>query len=268
MGFVLQRLAEDDPTFKIRTDPETGQTLIAGMGELHLEVIREKMRASFKVATRAGAPEIAYKETITVSASGEGRHIKQSGGSGQYGHVFVEIAPRERGAGLEVIDKIVGGSIPRQFIGAVRKGILEAAQSGGLGGYPVVDLSVDIVDGSFHSKDSNDLAFQIAGSLAFKDAVAKAKPVLLEPIMTVECVTPPEYQGDIVGDLNRRRGSVREIEAKGDLAAIGGEAPLAEMFGYSNAIRSLSKGRAEYSMEPARYAIVPAELAAKALSRR
>ena len=268
LGFVLQRLAEDDPTFQVRTDPETGQTLIAGMGELHLEVIRERMLTNFKVATRAGAPEIAYKETITVSASGEGRHIKQSGGSGQYGHVFVEIAPRERGLGLEVNDKIVGGSIPRQFIGAVRKGILEAAQSGGLGGYPVVDLSVDIVDGSFHSKDSNDLAFQIAGSLAFKDAVAKARPVLLEPIMSVECTTPPDHQGDLIGDLNRRRGSVHDIALKGDLVVIGAETPLAEMFGYANAIRSLSKGRAEFSMVPDHYEIVPKELATKILARR
>jgi elongation factor G len=268
MGFVLQRLAEDDPTFKVRTDPETGQTLIAGMGELHLEVIRERMLTNFKVATRAGAPEIAYKETVTVPASGEGRHIKQSGGSGQYGHVFVEIAPGERGSGLSVTDKVVGGRIPRQFISAVKKGILDAAQSGGLGGYPVVDVAVDIVDGSFHSKDSNDLAFQIAGSLAFKDAVAKARPVLLEPVMSVECTTPPDYQGDLVGDLHRRRGLVREVEAKAGAAVISADVPLAEMFGYANAIRSLSKGRAEYSMVPARFEIVPSELAAKALAKR
>ncbi len=268
LGFVLQRLAEDDPTFRVHTDPETGQTLISGMGELHLDVIREKMLKNFKVATHAGAPEIAYKETITAAASGEGRHIKQSGGNGQYGHVYVDIAPGERGSGLIVNDKIVGGSIPRQFIGAVRKGILEAAQAGGLGGYPVVDLSVAIVDGSFHSKDSNDLAFQIAGSLAFKDAVAKAKPVLLEPIMAVECTTPPEHQGDVVGDLNRRRGAVREIGARLGTAVISAEVPLAEMFGYANAIRSLSKGRAEFSMSPLRFEIVPAGLAAKALTGR
>jgi len=268
LGFVLQRLAEDDPTFQVNSDPETGQTLIAGMGELHLEVIRERMPKNFKVATRAGAPEIAYKETITASASGEGRHIKQSGGSGQYGHVFVQVTPLERGGGLVVNDRIVGGAIPRQFIGAVRKGILDAAQSGSLGGYPVVDLAVDIVDGSFHSKDSNDLAFQIAGSLAFKDAVAKARPVLIEPIMSVECSTPPDYQGDIVGDLNRRRGLVRELAVKGNLAIVTAEVPLAGMFGYANAIRSLSKGRAEYSMVPTRFEIVPAELAGKVLARR
>ncbi len=268
LGFVLQRLAEDDPTFRVSTNPETGQTLIAGMGELHLDVIRQRMLETFKVSTRAGAPEIAYRETITAPASGEGRQIKQTGGSGQHGHVFVEIAPGERGSGLVVNDKVIGGTIPRQYIGAVRKGILEAAHSGGLGGYPVVDLSVDIVDGSYHKVDSSDLAFQIAGSLAFKDAVEKAKPVLLEPIMSVECTTPPEYQGDVVGDLNRRRGIVREIGAKAGVAVIGAEVPLVEMFGYANAIRSLSKGRAEYSMQPARFEIVPAELAAKRLAKR
>jgi elongation factor G len=267
MGFVLQRLAEDDPTFKVHTHPETGQTLIAGMGELHLDVIRERMLTNFKVATRAGAPEIAYKETITAPAAGEGRHIKQSGGSGQYGHVIVQATPRDRGSGLTVTDRTAGGSIPRQFIGAVKKGILAAASTGGLGGYAVVDLAVDIMDGSFHSKDSNDLAFQVAGSLAFKDAVAKAKPVLLEPIMAVECDTPPEYQGDIVGDLNRRRGLVREVEPRGGVTVIRADVPLAEMFGYANAIRSLSKGRAEYSMAPARFEIVPAELAARALKK-
>jgi elongation factor G len=232
-------------------------------------VIRQRMLETFKVSTRAGAPEIAYRETVTVSASGEGRQIKQSGGGhGQYGHVFVEIVPGERGSGLVVNDKVIGGTIPRQFIGAVRKGILDAAQSGGLGGYPVVDLSVDIVDGSSHKVDSSDLAFQIAGSLAFRDAVAKAKPVLLEPIMSVECTTPPEYQGDVVGDLNRRRGIVREIGAKAGVAVIGAEVPLVEMFGYANAIRSLSKGRAEYSMQPARFEIVPVELAMRLLAKR
>ena len=266
MGFVLQRLAEDDPTFKVQTHPETGQTLIAGMGEMHLEVIRERMLTLFKVATRAGAPEIAYRETITVPATGEGRQIKQSGGSGQYGHVIVEIAPLTRGSGLQLEDRTVGGSIPRQFVGSVRKGILEAAQSGGLGGYPVVDLAVAIVDGSFHSKDSNDLAFQIAGSLAFKDAVAKAKPVLLEPIMAVECTAPVEHQGDLVGDLNRRRGLIREIEMKAGRAVIRAAAPLAEMFGYAGAIRSLSKGRADYSMLPCGFETVPAELATKVLA--
>jgi len=267
LGLVLQRLAEDDPTFVVRVDPETGQTLIAGMGELHLEVIRERMLTQFKLATNAGAPEIAYKETITAAARGEGEHIKQSGGSGQYGHVVVAVTPAERGSGLVVNDRIVGGSIPRQFIGAARKGIVEAARTGVLGGYPVVDLTVDLLDGSAHSKDSNDLAFQIAGSLAFKDAVAKAKPVLLEPIMSVEVVTPVEHQGDIVGDLNRRRGLVRELNQRSDLAVVAAEVPLRDLFGYAGAIRSLSKGRADYSMVPARFEAVPAEIAERVLKR-
>lgn len=267
LGFVLQRLAEDDPTFRVSTHPETGQTLIAGMGELHLEVIRQRMQETFAVATRAGAPEIAYRETITVPATGEGRHIKQSGGSGQYGVVHVEVTPTQRGGGLTIVDRVVGGAIPRQFIGSVKKGILEAAQTGGLGGYPVVDLEVAIVDGAFHSKDSNELAFQIAGSLAFKDAVAKARPVLLEPVMNVAATTPPEFQGDLVGDLNRRRGLVRDVTAQAHEVSIAAEVPLATMFGYANAIRSLSKGRAEYSMQPSHYAEVPAELAAKALAK-
>jgi elongation factor G len=268
MGFVLQRLAEDDPTFRVSTDPETGQTLIAGMGELHLEVLRQRMLGTFKVATRAGAPEIAYRETITAAASGEGRVMKQSGGPGQYAIVNVEVTPRARGSGLVVTDQVTGGAIPRQFIGAVKKGILEAARNGLLGGYPVVDLEVDIVDGKFHAKDSNDLAFQTAGSLAFKDAVAKTRPVLLEPMMKVECTTPAEFQGDLVGDLHRRRGTVREVAARPESVTITGEAPLAAMFGYANAIRSLSKGRAEYSMELSHFAVVPPELAAKALSKR
>lgn len=267
LGLVLQRLAEDDPTFVVRVDPETGQTLIAGMGELHLEVIRERMLTQFKLATNAGAPEIAYKETITAAATGEGRHIKQSGGNGQYGHVVIAVTPGERGSGFVVNDRIVGGSIPRQFINAVRKGIVDAARSGVLGGYPVVDLTVDLLDGSAHSKDSNDLAFQIAASLAFKDAVAKAKPVLVEPIMSVEVATPPEHQGDIVGDLNRRRGLVRELSLRDELAVMAADVPLRDLFGYAGAIRSLSKGRADYSMVPARFEIVSAEIAERVLKR-
>ncbi len=267
LGFVLQRLAEDDPTFRVSTHPETGQTLIAGMGELHLEVIRQRMRESFDVATRAGEPEIAYRETITVPTKGEGRHIKQSGGSGQYGVVFVEVTPTPRGSGLMVVDRVTGGAIPRQFINAVKKGIVEAAQNGGLGGYPVVDLEVAMVDGAFHSKDSNDLAFQIAGSLAFKDAVAKARPVLLEPVMSVACTAPPEFQGDLVGDLHRRRGLVSDVAAGNGSVSIAAEVPLATMFGYANAIRSLSKGRADYSMQPSHYAEVPPDLAAKVLAK-
>jgi elongation factor G len=254
LGIALQRTAEDDPTFRYYTDSETGQTIIAGMGELHLEVIRQRMSTRYKVETRAGPPQIAYRETITKSAVGEGKQIKQSGGSGQYGHVIVEVRPGETGSGIVVEDKVVGGRIPRQFVSAVRKGILEAIANGPLGGYPVVDAEVDIVDGSSHVKDSNDLAFQVAGALAFKDAVTHANPVLLEPIMDVECNAPSEYQGDLIGDLNRRRGQIRSVMPRNGDVVIKADAPLAEMFGYANAIRSISKGRATYSMTPARFA--------------
>jgi elongation factor G len=268
LGLALQRTAEDDPTFRYFTDPDTGQTIVAGMGELHLAVIQERMLTRYKVDTTAGAPQIAYRETITVAATGEGRQIKQTGGSGQYGHVIVEVRPGARGSGIVIEDKVVGGRIPRQFISSVRKGITEATLNGTLGGYPVVDLEVDIVDGSFHAKDSNDLAFQIAGSLAFKDAVAKAAPVLLEPIMEVEATTPTDYQGDVIGDLNRRRGLVREVTARAADAVITADVPLAEMFGYANAIRSISKGRASYAMTPARFEPVPSKLARDILGGR
>jgi elongation factor G len=268
LGLALQRTAEDDPTFRYFTDQETGQTIIAGMGELHLSVIQERMLTRYKVDTTAGAPQIAYRETITVPATGEGKQIKQTGGSGQYGHVIVDVRPGVSGSGVVVEDKVVGGRIPRQFISSVRKGILEATHNGPFGGYPVVDAEVDIVDGSFHAKDSNDLAFQIAGSLAFKDAVARAKPVLLEPIMAVEGTTPSDYQGDLIGDLNRRRGLVKEVTPRAGDVVITADVPLAEMFGYANAIRSMSKGRASYSMTPARFEPVPTEIARRVLAPR
>ena len=268
LGLALQRTAEDDPTFRYFTDQETGQTIIAGMGELHLSVIQERMLTRYKVDTTAGAPQIAYRETITVPATGEGKQIKQTGGSGQYGHVVVEVRPAVSGSGIVIEDKVVGGRIPRQFISSVRKGIVEATHNGPLGGYPVVDVEVDIVDGSFHAKDSNDLAFQIAGSLAFKDAVARAKPVLLEPIMEVEGTTPSDYQGDLIGDLNRRRGLVKEVTPRAGEVVITADVPLAEMFGYANAIRSMSKGRASYSMTPARFEQVPAAIAKSALGKQ
>jgi elongation factor G len=268
LGLALQRTAEDDPTFRYFTNQETGQTIIAGMGELHLSVIQERMLTRYKVDTTAGAPQIAYRETITMPATGEGKQIKQTGGSGQYGHVIVEVRPAASGSGTIIEDKVVGGRIPRQFIGSVRKGIVEATQNGPLGSYPVVDAEVDIVDGSFHAKDSNDLAFQIAGSLAFKDAVARGKPVLLEPIMEVECTTPSDYQGDLIGDLNRRRGLVKEVSPRANDVVITADVPLAEMFGYANAIRSMSKGRASYSMTPSRFEPVPGDLARKVISRQ
>jgi len=257
MGIALQRLAEEDPTFRVHTNEETGQTIIAGMGELHLEIIRDRMFREFKVEANAGKPQIAYKETILSPAEGEGKLVKQSGGRGQYGHVVVKIAPNERGKGITIENKVVGGAIPKEFIPPVIKGLNEAVLNGVVGGYPVIDVHIDIVDGSYHDVDSNELAFKMAAIFAFKDGVKKAKPILLEPIMKVENITPDEFQGDIMGDLNRRRARIQGMETKGNLCTITAEVPLAEMFGYSTAIRSLSKGRSSYSMEPSHFEQVP-----------
>ncbi len=257
MATALQRLAEEDPTFRVFTNEETGQTVIAGMGELHLEIIRDRMMREFKVEANAGKPQIAYKETILTPADGEGKLVKQSGGRGQYGHVVVKIAPNERGKGLTVENKIVGGAIPKDYIPACIKGINEAVLNGVVGGYPVIDIHVDIVDGSYHDVDSNELAFKMAAIFAVKDGMKKAKPILLEPIMKVENITPEEFQGDIMGDLNRRRARISGMETKGNLCTITAEVPLAEMFGYATAIRSLSKGRSSYSMEPSHFEQVP-----------
>ena len=259
MAIALQRLAEEDPTFRVYTHEDTGQTIIAGMGELHLEIIRDRMFREFKVDANAGKPQIAYRETITSNAHGVGKLIKQSGGRGQYGHVEVDMRPGSRSTGLVVENKIVGGVIPREYIPAVKKGIDEAVLNGVLGGYPVVDVEVDIVYGSFHEVDSNELAFKLAAIFAMKDGFKQGKPILLEPIMKVENITPEEYQGDICGDLSRRRGSINSIETRGNLAIIHAEVPLAELFGYATAIRSLSKGRSSYSMEPSHFEQVPAE---------
>jgi len=265
LGTGLQRLAEEDPTFRVFTNEETGQLIIAGMGELHLEIIRDRLLREFKVEGNAGAPQIAYRETITKAAEGEGKFIRQSGGRGQYGHAVVTIEPQERGKGVEVENKIVGGIIPKEYIPAVRDGIEEAIAGGVLAGYPVVDLKVAIIDGSFHEVDSSELAFKMAGIFAFKEAARKANLVLLEPIMKVEVTTPDEYQGDLLGDLNRRRGKIQTIEAKNNATSLYAEVPLAEMFGYATAIRSLSKGRAAYSMEPSHFEQVPASIAATIL---
>ena len=259
MGIALQRLAEEDPTFRVYTHEDTGQTIIAGMGELHLEIIRDRMFREFKVDANAGKPQIAYRETITRSAHGVGKLIKQSGGRGQYGHVEVDVRPGARSTGLVVENKIVGGVIPREYIPAVKKGIDEAVLNGVLGGYPVVDVEVDIVYGSFHEVDSSELAFKMAAIFAMKDGFRQGKPILLEPIMKVENITPDEFQGDICGDLSRRRGSINSIETRGNLAIIHAEVPLAELFGYATAIRSLSKGRSSYSMEPSHFQPVPRE---------
>jgi elongation factor G len=257
MSEGLQRLAEEDPTFRCFTDVETSQLIIAGMGELHLEIIIDRLKREFKVDANTGAPQIAYRETITKSAEGEGKFIRQSGGRGQYGHACVTVAPNEKGKGVEVVNKIVGGAIPKEYIPAVIDGIEEAIRGGVYAGYQVIDIKVEVVDGSFHEVDSNELAFKMAGIFALKDAFKKASPILLEPIMKVELTTPDEYQGDLLGDVNRRRGVIISIDPKAGQTTINANVPLAEMFGYATAIRSLSKGRASYSMEPLTFDQVP-----------
>ncbi|MEI9892745.1 MAG: elongation factor G [Chthoniobacter sp.] len=268
MGIALQRLAEEDPTFRVKTDEDTGQTIIAGMGELHLEIIRDRMLREFKVDADSGKPQIAYRETITKPATGEGRLVKQSGGRGQYGHVIVNVRPGERGKGLIVENKVVGGTIPKEYIPACKKGVEEAVLNGVVGGYPVIDVEIDIIDGSYHDVDSNELAFKMAAIFAVKDGFKKAGAILLEPIMKVENSTPEEYQGDIMGDLSRRRAAIKGIEAKNNLSIINADVPLAEMFGYSTAIRSLSKGRSSYSMEPSHFEQVPAQVLAAVLDQK
>lgn len=257
MGEALQRLAEEDPTFRVKTNQETGQMIIHGMGELHLEIIRDRMLREFKVEANAGKPQIAYRETLTKEAEGEGKFIRQSGGRGQYGHCTVKVYPREQGLGPEILNKVVGGRIPKEFIGPIIDGIEEAITGGVVAGYPVVDVGVHILDGSYHEVDSNELAFKMAGIFAFKDAMRQASCIILEPIMKVELITPEEYQGDLMGDLNRRRGKIQNIENLNFVCTVQCNVPLEEMFGYATDIRSLSKGRASYSMEPSHFERVP-----------
>jgi elongation factor G len=268
MGNALQRLAEEDPTFRVSTNEDTGQTLIAGMGELHLEIIRDRLLREFKVDANSGKPQIAYRETITTTSVGEGKLVKQSGGRGQYGHVVINIQPNEQGKGITIENKVVGGTIPKDYIPACKKGIEEAVLNGVVGGYPVIDVNIDIIDGSYHDVDSNEMAFKMAAIFAFKDGMKKAKPILLEPIMRVENSTPEEFQGDIMGDLNRRRGRIDGIEHKAGLSIVTAQVPLAEMFGYSTAIRSLSKGRSSYSMEPSHFEQVPENVKAAVLDEK
>ena len=265
MSEGLQRLAEEDPTFRCFTNEETSQLIIAGMGELHLEIIRDRLFREFKVEANAGAPQIAYRETITKAADGEGKFIRQSGGRGQYGHACIQVQPNEKGKGVEVENKIVGGTIPKEYIPAVIDGIEEAIKGGVYAGYQVIDIKVQVTDGSFHEVDSNELAFKMAGIFALKDAFKKAAPILLEPIMKVELTTPDEYQGDLIGDVTRRRGMIINIEAKQGQTIVNAQVPLAELFGYATAIRSLSKGRASYSMEPLSFEQVPHSVAEKIL---
>jgi len=268
MAVALARLSEEDPTFTVKTDEETGQTIIAGMGELHLEVIRDRMMREFSVEATSGKPQIAYRETITTDADGEGKLVKQSGGRGQYGHVVIKMYPGEKGEGLVIDNKIVGGAIPKEFINPTKNGIEEAMLNGVVAGYPVVDVKVEIIDGSSHDVDSNENAFKMAAIFAMKDAFKNGKSIMLEPIMAVECSTPEEYQGDLMGDLNRRRGKIQSIDSKNNVNIVKANVPLAEMFGYSTVIRTLSSGRASYSMEPSHFEQVPNNIVAEIVEER
>ena len=267
MGAALGRLAEEDPTFRLRTNEETAQTVIEGMGELHLEVIVDRLMREFRVDANVGRPQVAYKETITQPVRVEGRHVRQSGGKGQYGHVIVEFEPQEQGKGYEFEDKIVGGSIPREYIAPVNAGIQEAMLTGGQAGFPLVDVKARLVDGSFHDVDSSEMAFKIAGSLALKEAVRKGRPNILEPIMEVEVTTPDDFMGDVIGDLNARRGQIQGMEMRAGAQVVKAFVPLAAMFGYATDLRSATQGRATYSMQFDHYAPVPANLAAEMVAK-
>jgi len=268
MAIALQKLAEEDPTFKVSTNQETGQTIIAGMGELHLEIIVDRLMREFKVEANVGNPQVAYKETIRKAVKSEGKFVRQSGGRGQYGHCIIEIEPLEPGSGYEFVNKIVGGAIPKEYIGPVDAGIQEAMNSGVLGGYPVLDVRVTLVDGSYHEVDSSEMAFKIAGSMAFKDGCRKADPVLLEPIMKVEVTVPEEYMGDVMGDINSRRGRIEGMEARNGVQIIRANVPLSEMFGYATVLRSRTQGRGTYSMQMSHYEEVPKSIQEKIVSER
>ncbi|OPY59747.1 MAG: Elongation factor G [Pelotomaculum sp. PtaU1.Bin035] len=268
MGIALQKLAEEDPTFRINTDTETGQTLISGMGELHLEIIIDRMLREFNVEANVGRPQVAYKETIRKKTRAEGKFVRQSGGRGQYGHVVLEIEPREPGSGYEFVNKIVGGVIPKEYIPAVDAGVKEAQENGVLAGFPMVDVGVALLDGSYHDVDSSEMAFKIAGSVGFKNAANKAGPVLLEPVMKVEVVVNDEYMGDVIGDVNSRRGRIEEMEPRSGAQVIHACVPLAEMFGYATDLRSRTQGRGTYSMQFSHYAEVPQNIAEGIIARR
>jgi elongation factor G len=267
MGIALQRLAKEDPSFRVSTDQESGQTIISGMGELHLEIIVDRMKREFKVEANVGKPQVAYRETIRKSVEQEGKFVRQSGGRGQYGHVWIRLEPLEEGKGYEFVNEIVGGSIPREYIPAVDKGIKEQLGNGVIAGFPIVDVKVALTDGSYHDVDSSEMAFKIAGSMAFKEGFAKAKPVLLEPIMNVEVVTPEEYSGDVIGDLNRRRGQITGMDETVSGKVVTADVPLAEMFGYATSVRSMSQGRATFTMEFKKYVEVPNNVAQTILKK-
>ncbi len=261
MGMALAKLAEEDPTFRVKTDEEVNQTLISGMGELHLDIIIDRMKREFNVEANIGQPQVAYRETIKAQAEAEGKYVKQSGGRGQYGHCYLRIEPQEEGAGFEFVDEVKGGSIPREYIPAIEKGIKEAMDKGVIAGYPMVDVKVTVYDGTYHEVDSSEGAFKIAGSMAFQDAVKKGSPVLLEPVMKVDVITPENFMGDVIGDLNAKRGQVGEMTDRGQIKAIAAKVPLASMFGYATQLRSMTQGRASYSMEFSHYSEVPKNVA-------
>jgi elongation factor G len=260
LGIALNKLSIEDPSFKVKVDHETNQTIISGMGELHLEIIVDRLQREFNVEANVGAPQVAYRETIRKTSESEQKYIKQTGGRGQYGHVKIKLEPLESGGGFEFVDKIKGGAIPKEFIPAVEKGIEEAMQGGVIAGYEVVDVRVTLFDGSFHEVDSSEMAFKIAGSLAFKDAFRKASAVILEPIMKVEVVVPEDFMGTVIGDLSSRRGKVQGTELRGELQGVQSEVPLSEMFGYATDVRSLTEGRATFTMEFSTYSDVPASI--------
>jgi elongation factor G len=267
LGVALGRLAEEDPTFRVRTDEETTQTIISGMGELHLDIIVDRMRREFNVQANVGRPQVAYRETIKKKVEAEGKYIRQTGGRGQYGHVYLVVEPMAAGKGFEFVNKIVGGVVPREYIPAVEKGIRESMTSGVLAGYPMVDFKATLIDGSFHEVDSNEMAFKIAASMALKDACRRANAVILEPIMGIEVVVPEDYMGDVIGDLNSRRGRIDHMEKKLNLQHIRGFVPLSEMFGYTTTLRSLTQGRGTSTMEPSHYEEVPKQIAEKILEK-
>ena len=261
MGIALQKLAQEDPSFRVKTDEESGQTIISGMGELHLEIIVDRMKREFNVEANVGAPQVAYRECIRKPVDQESKFVRQSGGRGQYGHVYLKIEPQQPGSGYEFVNEIVGGAIPKEYIPAVDKGIQEQMLNGVIAGYPVEDVKVNLYDGTFHDVDSSEMAFKIAGSMGFKEGAKKADPALLEPVMKVEVVTPEDYMGDVVGDLNRRRGIIGAMEDSPAGKIIRGEIPLKEMFGYATDLRSATQGRATYSMEFSKYMEAPSNIA-------
>jgi len=267
LGFSLQKLMMEDPSFQVRNDEETGQTLISGMGELHLEIIVDRLLREFKVEANVGRPQVAYRETITRLAKQEGRYVRQTGGRGQFGHVWITVEPAEKGKPFEFVNKIVGGAVPKEYIGAIEKGIVEAAEGGVIAGYPVVDVKVTLIDGSYHEVDSSEMAFKIAGSMAFKAACQNAGPILLEPIMGVEVVSPEEFMGDVIGDLSSRRGRIQRIEARGNTQVIAAHVPLAHMFGYATDLRSKTQGRATYTMQFDHYEAAPQSVSEEVISK-